>query len=378
MRIRTIKPEFWGDEEVGAMTLASRLLFIASWNLADDEGILRWNPQYINSSVFAYDDFSPELVAEWMREIVDAKMVFSYLGGKSKQRLGFIVRFREHQRINRPQPGRLIPPSIQSRATKMMYGFRDRFRCGICGEEITEPHGDHMLSLDHIVPRSKGGTDHPTNIQSSHLSCNKSRGNKDLGRSLIGSLSDSVNDSWNDHGSITAGMEGNGKEWKGRDHAPARDQAQEDKGAGAIPGLIGDSLPDEDEADREAAPDVHPLVALCMELWPQWPQDQIEQSVLAWKSGGLKVTRKVLLDAKASFNPRKPYSDLHAWIARQAQFAARDAEKGHSVGRPQPEYKPMPDEPEETDEEREARIAERDRIIGGSDYAKMRTQTGGE
>jgi len=134
---------------------------------------------------------------------------------------------------------------------------------------------------------------------------------------------------------------------RGEGDAPARDQVQEDKGAGAIPGMIGDSLPDEDEADREAMLPPHPLVALCMELWPQWPQDQIEQSVLAWKSGKLNITEKVLLDAKASFNPREPYSRIHAWVARQAQFAARDAEKaatGPTVGRVQPkEFERTPD-----------------------------------
>jgi len=144
-------------------------------------------------------------------------------------------------------------------------------------------------------------------------------------------------------------------------HAPAHDQRGA-YNAGKI-------------TDKEAAPATHPLVALCMKLWPQWPRDQIEQSVLAWKSGRLDITDKVLQDAKASFNPREPYSRLHTWIARQAQFAARDAEKtasGPNVGRPQPEeFTPEPFVPL-TDEE----AAEVDRIQ--ADYHSKHSPPEGE
>jgi hypothetical protein len=101
---------------------------------------------------------------------------------------------------------------------------------------------------------------------------------------------------------------------------------------------------------------------------------------MAWGSARLEVTERVLRDAAASLNPREPYSRIHTWVVRQAQFAARDAERdsAHTQGRPQPEYAPTPDEPEETDEERKARIAERDRIIAGSEYGKARIKTGGE
>ncbi len=54
-RIRTIKPEFWEDEGVAALSRDARLLWIATWNCADDEGILRWTPDYIKAQVFPYD-----------------------------------------------------------------------------------------------------------------------------------------------------------------------------------------------------------------------------------------------------------------------------------------------------------------------------------
>jgi hypothetical protein len=55
-RIRTVKPEFWEDELLGVMPRDARLLFIATFNMADDEGILRWTPAYIKAQAFMYDD----------------------------------------------------------------------------------------------------------------------------------------------------------------------------------------------------------------------------------------------------------------------------------------------------------------------------------
>ena len=43
-RIRTIKPEFWTDEKVGECSIPARLLFIATWNIADDRGNLERKP----------------------------------------------------------------------------------------------------------------------------------------------------------------------------------------------------------------------------------------------------------------------------------------------------------------------------------------------
>ena len=55
-RIRSIKPEFWEDEKVGAVSRDARLLFICTWNLADDFGNLRAAPRFLRLQAFPYDD----------------------------------------------------------------------------------------------------------------------------------------------------------------------------------------------------------------------------------------------------------------------------------------------------------------------------------
>lgn len=257
-RIRTIKPEFWEDETVGTLSLGARLLFIATWNLADDEGLLRWSPAYLKASAFMYDDdVSVDQVESWMRELEEQRLVFPYQAGKAKQRCAFIVNFHRHQRINRPQPGRLPPPSIQSRAVRLMYSFRDRFTCGICKKPITEEWGDDGPSLDHVKPRSKGGSNYPTNIQTTHLRCNKSKRDTAPAGAVKDSLSDSVNQAWNDSltNSAPEGMggegDGNGREKddavsyetgaEGPDVDVARRLMPIVRGVNDVPGLYGAS-----------------------------------------------------------------------------------------------------------------------------------------
>lgn len=239
-RIRTIKPDFWEDEGIGLLSLQARLLFIATWNLADDEGILRWSPDYLKAQVFPYN---PELTNTKVQKAMDeltGSFVFPYVAGPSRQRLAYIINFRKHQRINRPQPAKFPPPSIQSAEVREMYGRRDRMVCGICKghiEDVTDsPCGEYdvpagnrywqqynqRLSLDHIVPKSKGGADYPSNIQAAHVSCNKSRRDKHLTDSPTDSVNDSVN-----HSRTDSPPEGNGREIEGNGTGRGMDSVQD-------------------------------------------------------------------------------------------------------------------------------------------------------
>jgi 5-methylcytosine-specific restriction endonuclease McrA len=48
------------------------------------------------------------------------------------------------------------------------------FLCAICGQP---EYADDRFEADHIVPVSRGGSDHPSNLRAAHRSCNLERGN---------------------------------------------------------------------------------------------------------------------------------------------------------------------------------------------------------
>jgi hypothetical protein len=54
-RIREIKPEFFLDEEIAALSPLARLAFIGLWQLADREGRLEDKPNRLRAQIFPYD-----------------------------------------------------------------------------------------------------------------------------------------------------------------------------------------------------------------------------------------------------------------------------------------------------------------------------------
>jgi HNH endonuclease len=57
------------------------------------------------------------------------------------------------------------------RQLRKLILLRDEGRCWLCGESGAD-------TVDHIVPRSLGGTNALTNLAAAHALCNKRRGNR--------------------------------------------------------------------------------------------------------------------------------------------------------------------------------------------------------
>lgn len=184
----------------------ARLLFIATFNMADDEGLLRWTPAYIKAQAFMYDDdLTIADVGKLMQCLTDTGLVFPYIGGAARQQMAVVVNFRKHQRINRPQKSKLPPPMLGAWQAREMYARRDGWTCQLCGSEIPRRivvNDDHNLAIDHIRPVGAGGTDHPSNVRAAHRACERSRrgtpdGEEFLPPTALFGLEDSLNESVN-------------------------------------------------------------------------------------------------------------------------------------------------------------------------------------
>lgn len=197
-RNRMIKVEFWSDEKIGNLSFEARLLFIGMWTFADDEGKINGNPSYLKSNIFPYDGLDINL---FLKELEDNLLICGYLVRKNSYY--FIHNFLKHQKIDKPNKNNLNPnPKISdTKIRKFLFDVEDGI-CPYCGREM-ELEANHILgldpfsadetidfsttlngnnsrvfSIDHIKPRSVGGTDSPHNLKGCCITCNKSKGNK--------------------------------------------------------------------------------------------------------------------------------------------------------------------------------------------------------
>lgn len=100
-RIRTIKPQFWFDEDLGSVPREARLLYIGLWNMSDDQGVFEWRPMQIKAQIFPYDsDITPADIAKWMSELEKIGNLKPFENGGHK--FGYIPTFLKHQEIKNP------------------------------------------------------------------------------------------------------------------------------------------------------------------------------------------------------------------------------------------------------------------------------------
>jgi hypothetical protein len=96
-RIRTIKPDFWSDDVITECSLSARLLFIGTWNFADDSGNLDRSAKQIKARVFPVDNIDCEPL---IQELLSHGLLIEYsVSGKTYLHING---FDKHQVINRP------------------------------------------------------------------------------------------------------------------------------------------------------------------------------------------------------------------------------------------------------------------------------------
>lgn len=99
-RIRTLKPEFFQDEKVNAVSRDARFLTIGLITHADDRGRQQNMEQAILGHVYPKGDVQVKQLGRWLGEIVDIGIAWAYDHGPFSYL--WLPHFWRHQRINRP------------------------------------------------------------------------------------------------------------------------------------------------------------------------------------------------------------------------------------------------------------------------------------
>lgn len=110
-RIRSVKPEYWTDEEIGELPRDARLLYIGLWNLADEHARLRGDARYIKGQLLPYDDdLDAKAVDDLLAILASADKVRRY--ESSGRSYLWLPALAKHQRLEPDKvPSRLPDPA---------------------------------------------------------------------------------------------------------------------------------------------------------------------------------------------------------------------------------------------------------------------------
>lgn len=113
-RARNIKPGFFTNDELVELPMATRLLFIGLWTLADREGRLEDRPKKIKMEVFPADDVD---VDEALSTLVSSGFIQRYT--KDEGRFIQVTNFGKHQRPHSNESASSIPaPDTKAHRTR--------------------------------------------------------------------------------------------------------------------------------------------------------------------------------------------------------------------------------------------------------------------
>ena len=108
-RIRTIKPEFFTSRSNAELPMSARLTFIGLWTYADDNGRGADDPRLVKAALWPLEDkHTAAKVEADLAALADAGKILRYEvdGDRWLQ----IVKWGDHQRINRPSKCVIPPP----------------------------------------------------------------------------------------------------------------------------------------------------------------------------------------------------------------------------------------------------------------------------
>lgn len=112
-RIRSIKPDFWISETIGALPNSARLTFIGVWCYVDDNGVGIFNEVLITAALYALDDPTEALARtrEDLRSLAGAGLIRLY--SKESKRYIAVTNWDEHQKPSHPRAPRYPRPDSE-------------------------------------------------------------------------------------------------------------------------------------------------------------------------------------------------------------------------------------------------------------------------
>lgn len=119
MRIRTIKPEFWTNEELSTLSIEANMLAIGLLNYADDEGYFNANPDLVKAAIFPLRRL-PKSIDMYLSDLCKIDYI-SLIDCQDGRRYGRVVNFSQHQVISHPKTSKIASKFDDSSNVPVMF-----------------------------------------------------------------------------------------------------------------------------------------------------------------------------------------------------------------------------------------------------------------
>ena len=116
-RQRFIHPSLWDDPDLGRLDAEARLLYIACFSLADDEGRIIGEPVHLRASVFQYQGTTDRKVLELRDRLARVCKSFRVYNVRGIDYIAF-KNWSEYQKPKYPSPSKLPPPPWEKKRRK--------------------------------------------------------------------------------------------------------------------------------------------------------------------------------------------------------------------------------------------------------------------
>ena len=195
-RIRSIKPEYWKDQELALLSRDARLFYIGLWNFADDYGRVIGDPAYLKGQIFPYDEDAR--VDLYIEELQSQGKIVQYVSDKGELFI-HVVQLNKHQKIDTRYPSIIPQPPAPTPRKAILNEVRCnlaakygaawkkkpvKVKCALCDNtgnvQFTARRWAcfQYLEIDHIKPQILGGESVVENLQLLCPRCNRSKGGK--------------------------------------------------------------------------------------------------------------------------------------------------------------------------------------------------------
>lgn len=157
-RMRSIKPEYWADQKLTLLPRDVRLLYVALWNFADEEGRMQGDTRLVKSWCFPLDDdVTAAVIDKWLGLLADAGKLVRYEVDGSD--FLYLSKLSAHQKLDpRLESRHPAPPDPDSTPVHT----NQPVRTGVENEGSPDPEGaKHVASSMLQEAGVRSGVDTP-------------------------------------------------------------------------------------------------------------------------------------------------------------------------------------------------------------------------